>query len=346
MSTIAQAAQQSKDVIINGKTFTNNSNLSKEHAIFAAYHSTLYSGNPPREGKLSTTTVIGPLRKAILAIKFPDSGTEDVANLMASSKGTAMHEGLTQALNAYSKEHYDTMSDLGSKLDNLEKSELGYICEQRVEREINGWKISGEFDVLTPDKVIKDFKFVSNYNIKKLIEDREKLQSEWSLEEMYIKVPTYFKFVAQLSIYKFLLNHPEVKHYGSILFSLNNGSDMGKYTIDQEVTFPLRPMEEIDEYLFNQIQTIKDHLANDTIPLCSDEERGYKPGEWKLQRIGSTGKPATVRGSKCTSAAELSEFIRAKGKPGDVEVITPPKYMLCEYCKFKQVCDQYIPIED
>ena len=84
MSTIAKAANNTTDITINGKTFTNNAKLSKEHAIFGAYHSTLYTGNPPREGKLSTTTIIGPIRKAILAIRFPSSGTEDVANLMAS----------------------------------------------------------------------------------------------------------------------------------------------------------------------------------------------------------------------------------------------------------------------
>lgn len=322
MSTLAVAAQQTKDITIKGITFTNKSNLSQEHAIFAAYHSLLYSGNPPREGKLSTTTIIGPVRKAILAIKYPDTGTQDVAELMASAKGTAMHNGLTAALNEHNS---------------------GYRCEQRIEREVNGWKISGEFDVLTPDKQIKDFKFVSNYNIKQLIEDKEQLQPEWTLEDMYIKVPTYFKYVAQLSIYKFLENDPEIKPYGSILFSLNNGSDMGKYTIDQEVTFPLRPMEEIEEFLFDRVQQIKDHLSNGTIPLCSDVERGYRPGEWKLQRMGSTGKMATVRGSKCNSAAELAEFVRSNGKSGDVQVAIPPKYTLCEYCKYKQVCDQYVP---
>ena len=322
MSTIAEASQQTRDITIKGVTFTNKGNLSQEHAIFAAYHSLLYSGNPPREGKLSTTTIIGPVRKAILAIQYPDTGLQDVSTMMASSKGTAMHAGLTNALVAHNS---------------------GYRCEQRIEREVNGWKISGEFDVLTPDKQIKDFKFVSNYNIKQLIEDKEKLQPEHTLEDMYIHTPTYFKFVAQLSIYKFLENDPEIKPYGSILFSLNNGSDMGKYTIDQEVTFPLRPTEEIEEFLFDRVQQIKDHLAKGTIPLCSDVERGYRPGEWKLQRMGSTGKMATVRGSKCNSEAELTEFIRRSGKPGDVRIAIPPKYTLCEYCKFKQVCDQYVP---
>ena len=328
MSTIAQAAMQSNDIILNGKVFTNNTKLSKEHAIFAAYHSTLYSGNPPREGKLSTTTIIGSVKQALMAIKYSseETGPEDVSNLMASAKGTAMHNGLTAALQAY---------------------DSNYVCEKRIEREIEDWKISGEFDVLTPDKQIKDFKFVSNYNIKKLIEDKQALQPEWTLEDMYTKAPTYFKYVAQLSIYRYLLNDPEVKMYGSILFSLNNGSDMGKYTIDQEVTFPLRPMEEVHEFLVDRVKQIKAHIAAGTIPPCSDVERGYTPGEWKLSRVGSTGKEQTVRGSKCNSAAELSDFIRLNGRPGDKSIIIPAKYALCGYCKFKTVCDQYIPpVED
>ena len=328
MSTIAQAAIQSNDIILNGKVFTNNTKLSKEHAIFAAYHSTLYSGNPPREGKLSTTTIIGSVKQALMAIKYSSEevGPEDVSNLIASAKGTAMHNGLTAALQAY---------------------DSNYVCEKRIEREVDDWKISGEFDVLTPDKQIKDFKFVSNYNIKKLIEDKQALQPEWTLEDMYTKAPTYFKYVAQLSIYRYLLNDPEVKMYGSILFSLNNGSDMGKYTIDQEVTFPLRPMEEVHEFLVDRVKQIKAHIAAGTIPPCSDVERGYTPGEWKLSRVGSTGKEQTVRGSKCNSAAELSEFTRLNGKPGDKQIIIPPKYALCGYCKFKTVCDQYVPpVED
>ena len=327
MSIIAQAAKNTTDIEYNGQTFTNNTKLSKEHAIFAAYHSTLYSGNPPREGKLSTTTIIGSVKQALMAIKYSeaDTGPQDVSNLMASAKGTAMHNGLTAALQAYDQH---------------------YICEKRIEREVEGWKISGEFDVLTPDKQIKDFKFVSNYNIKKLIEDKQILQPEWTLEDMYIKVPTYFKYVAQLSIYRYLLNDPEVKMYGSILFSLNNGSDMGKYTIDQEVTFPLRPMEEIHEFLVGRVKQIKAHLAAGTMPDCSDVERGYTPGEWKLTRVGTTGKAQTVRGSKCNSAAELADFVRLNGRPGDQQVIIPPKYSLCNYCKFTQVCDQFVPTEE
>ena len=322
MSIIAQAVSNDNTKLsINGVEFTNNHGVPFETSIFAAYHSTLYSGGAPRVGKLSTTTLIGPLRKAIYGMLQPESTEpQDVNFLLASAKGTAMHQGMTNALTAY-----------GS----------GYVCEQRIETEVDGWKISGEFDILTPDKQIKDLKFVSNYNLKKLQEDMLILQPGMSLEEMYEQTPTYFKYQAQLSVYYYLLNDPEVKPYASILFMLNNGSDMGKFKVDQEVTFPLWPREATQEFIENRVATIKQHLADGTLPLCSDAERGYSPAEYKLQRVSPTnGQLTTVRGSKFDNYTKFREFVVAKGKLGDVEQITEAKHTLCNYCNYSSICTQ------
>ena len=322
MSIIAQAiSNDNTKLSINGVEFTNNHGVPFEHCIFAGYHSTLYSGGAPRVGKLSTTTLIGPLRKAIYGMLQPESTEpQDVNFLLASAKGTAMHQGMTNALTAY-----------GS----------GYVCEQRIETEVDGWKISGEFDILTPDKQIKDLKFVSNYNLKKLQEDMLILQPGMSLEEMYEQTPTYFKYQAQLSVYYYLLNDPEVKPYASILFMINNGSDMGKYKIDQEVTFPLWPREATQEFIENRVAIIKQHLADGTLPLCSASERGFSPAEYKLQRVSPTnGQLTTVRGSKFDNYTKFREFVVAKGKLGDVEQITEAKHTLCNYCNYSSICTQ------
>ena len=322
MSIIAQAVSNDNTKLsINGVEFTNNHGVPFETALFAGFHSTLYSGGAPRVGKLSTTTLIGPLRKAIYGMLQPESTEpQDVNFLLASAKGTAMHQGMTNALTAY-----------GS----------GYVCEQRIETEVDGWKISGEFDILTPDKQIKDLKFVSNYNLKKLQEDMLILQPGMSLEEMYEQTPTYFKYQAQLSVYYYLLNDPEIKPYASIIFMINNGSDMGKFKVDSEVTFPLWPREATQEFIENRIAIIKQHLADGTLPLCSDSERGFSPAEYKLQRVSPTnGQLTTVRGSKFDNYTKFREFIIKSGKPGDVEKIEEAKYTLCNYCSFSSICTQ------
>ena len=322
MSIIAQAVSNDNTKLsINGVEFTNNHGVPFETSIFAAYHSTLYSGGAPRVGKLSTTTLIGPLRKAIYGMLQPESTEpQDVNFLLASAKGTAMHQGMTNALTAY-----------GS----------GYVCEQRIETEVDGWKISGEFDILTPDKQIKDLKFVSNYNLKKLQEDMLILQPGMSLEEMYEQTPTYFKYQAQLSVYYYLLNDPEVKPYASIIFMINNGSDMGKFKVDSEVTFPLWPREATQEFIENRVAIIKQHLADGTLPLCSDSERGFSQAEYKLQRVSPTnGQLTTVRGSKFNNYSKFREFVIKSGRPGDVEQITEAKYALCNYCNYSSICTQ------
>ena len=322
MSIIAKAVSNDNTKLsINGVEFTNNHGVPFETALFAGYHSTLYSGGAPRIGKLSTTTLIGPLRKAIYGMLQPESTEpQDVNFLLASAKGTAMHQGMTNALTAY-----------GS----------GYVCEQRIETEVDGWKISGEFDILTPDKQIKDLKFVSNYNLKKLQEDMLILQPGMSLEEMYEQTPTYFKYQAQLSVYYYLLNDPEVKPYASIIFMINNGSDMGKFKVDSEVTFPLWPREATQEFIENRVAIIKQHLADGTLPLCSDSERGFSPAEYKLQRVSPTnGQLTTVRGSKFNNYSKFREFVIKSGRPGDVEQITEAKHTLCNYCNYSSICTQ------
>ncbi len=321
MGILMQTATQTTDITINGKTFTNEHGVPKETALLTAYYSTLYTGGKPRVGKLSTTTLIGPIRKTLYGMLNPEPIIQDIMTLLQSAKGTIIHSGMTTALQAHNS---------------------GYICEQRMETEIAGWKISGEFDILTPDKQIKDLKFTSNFSLKKLQEDQVKLQPGMTLEEMYEQVPTYFKYQAQLSIYYYLLHDPEVKPYGSIIFSLNNGSDMGRFVIDSEQTFPLWPWELTEQFITNRIKLIEEHLANDTLPDCSPTERGYVPASFKLSRMGSTGKMATVRGSIHDNEVAFRAFVRTSGRAGDQEIIEPAQYRLCNYCNYNSICNQPI----
>ena len=137
------------------------------------------------------------------------------------------------------------------------------------------------------------------------------------------------------------MNDPEVKPYASILFMLNNGSDMGKFKVDSEVTFPLWPREATQEFIEGRVATIKQHLADGTLPLCSDSERGFSPAEYKLQRVSPTnGQLTTVRGSKFDNYTKFREFIIKSGRPGDVEQITEAKHNLCNYCNYSSICTQ------
>jgi len=324
MGTLTQMNQQTYLVSPNGTKFTNNNNIPKELAIFAIYHAAQYDGKPTTATNMSVSDFLSPMRKLLYKIKNPPiEEIQDVSYIMKSAKGTSMHSGLEAALEWYG----------------------GYKQEIRSETERMGVTISGKFDLIDESTMtIKDLKNVSNYAYKKLMEDIEKLQNmdnSLSIHERLVYIPTYTKYQLQLSMYRWLNQELNLKPWGDIIFSLNDGGGMERYPIDNFHRFPLLLNEEIEEFVIDHLTKIQTYLANDTMPLCSDEERGKRNGEWKLQRVSPTNHQlATVRGSKFDNESDFRDFVKTKGKAGDVELITEPTYILCNYCPFSSICDQ------
>ena len=330
MSTLTQMNKgQQENLLIgpNGQKFTNNNNIPKELAIFAAYCSGQYDGKQTTVDFISVSDFMLPMRKLIYKIQNPPKETDepvDISKFMKSAKGTAMHSIMEQALKWYG----------------------GYTQEVRSEKVLNGTTIHGKFDMIdNTTNIIKDLKNVSNYAYKKLMADiqiLDTLDNTITLKERFQIIPTYTKYQFQLSVYRWLNSDRNLNPWGDIIFALNDGGGLERYPVDNSHRFPLLSYEEIEEFLINHINELKQHIANNTLPDCTNEERGFKPPSYKLQRMGKTGKMATVRGSKFDNESEFRKFVRLKGKPGDQEVIEPAKYVLCEYCQFNNICNQPI----
>ena len=221
----------------------------------------------------------------------------------------------------------------------------GYKQEIRSQKVIDGVVVSGKFDLIDLEtNTLKDLKHVSSYTYKKLMLDIEKIKdmdNSMSIKERLEYIPTYTKFQLQMSMYKWLNPELNLNPYGDIIFSLNDGGGMERYPIDNFHRFPLLLDEEIEEFVVNHLTELKQHLADGTLPLCSDAERGYSPAEYKLQRVSPTnGQLTTVRGSKFDNYTKFREFVVAKGKLGDVEQITEAKHTLCNYCNYSSICTQ------
>ena len=326
MSTIATIASNNQLTLTspNGTKFTNNSGIPKELAIFAIYHAAQYDGKPTTATNLSVSDFLTPMRKLIYKIQSPEiTELTDVSYIMKSAKGTAMHSGLEAALAWYG----------------------GYKQEIRSQKVIDGVVVSGKFDLIDLEtNTLKDLKHVSSYTYKKLMLDIEKIKdmdNSMSIKERLEYIPTYTKFQLQMSMYKWLNPELNLNPYGDIIFSLNDGGGMERYPIDNFHRFPLLLDEEIEEFIENRVAIIKQHLADGTLPLCSDSERGFSPAEYKLQRVSPTNHQlTTVRGSKFNNYAKFREFVIKSGRPGDVEQITEAKYTLCNYCNYSSICTQ------
>ena len=324
MSTLTNMKQEEIFISPNGQKFTNRTNIPKELLIFAIYHAAQYDGKPTTATNLSVSDFLTPMRKLIYKIQSPEiTELTDVSYIMKSAKGTAMHSGLEAALAWYG----------------------GYKQEIRSQKVIDGVIVSGKFDLIDLEtNTLKDLKHVSSYAYKKLMLDIEKIKdmdNSMSIKERLEYIPTYTKFQLQMSMYKWLNPELNLNPYGDIIFSLNDGGGMERYPIDNFHRFPLLLDEEIEEFVVNHLTELKQHLADGTLPLCSDSERGFIPAEYKLQRVSLTnGQLTTVRGSKFDNYTKFREFVVAKGKLGDVEQITEAKYALCNYCNYSSICTQ------
>jgi len=318
--TDVATAQQANLITINGKSFTNNSNVPRELSLMFAWASTQYDGKPTTATNISVSDIIGPMRKLLYKITHPvTTDSMDIMSISKSAIGTILHTGMEEALNSVG----------------------GYTQEVRSETTILGVTVSGKFDIVTPDGEIKDLKNISSFAYKLLMQDKDAVQPGLSIQEMYEQFPNYAKYTMQMSMYRYLNQELVTKPYGSILFNLTSSSFQDDFPTYSEMKFPLFPVEEIHQYLIERIKLMQQHLAAGTYPDCTPNERGTRPPSYKLQRMGKTGKLATVRGSKFDNGAEFRQFVMTKGKPGDVENIEESRHILCEYCSFSHsICDQ------
>ena len=304
----------------SGKTYTNMRNVPKETAILAMYMNENGYGGKIGSKTLSCTDLLKPIKQVIYKLRYPDVYMKDVSSIIRSAKGTAMHKAMSSALSWWNVDEY--------------------IYDQRTSKVFNGWKISGEFDIVV-DGVIKDLKYTSNFSYKKLKEDMDKIQSFESLSHLEHNHPTYFKYAMQLSIYKWLNPELITKPYGFIIFMLNNGSGFEGYSIDSEIRFTLFPTEVVEEYIKDRILEIDTYLKNDTLPNCTDTQRGLKPAEYKLKRMGKNGAMRTVNGSKFTNYQDFKNFVISKGRVGDIEDVSEAQMVICDsYCPYTNLCNQ------
>lgn len=302
-------------------TYTNNTNIPYETMLFIINQQT-YNGKPTTKDNLSVSDLLMSIRKLLLKIqKTSKKEVIDVSTLAKSAKGTALHTAYEEALRSHD-----------------------YLQEVRNETNILGVTLSGKFDMITPQSVIKDLKHCSSFSLASLKREMvtiRNLPKPPTIQECYEQYQFYFKYTMQLSLYR-MLNQDTIKHnYGYIVFVLNDGGNFGQLPIDSEVKLPLFSVKETEEWATNRIAQMQQHLADGTLPECSNLEKGTTPAEFKIQRLNSKNKWLTVKGTKTNSLREAQAYLLSeKSKPTDKLVKTPETYKLCEFCNVRNLCKE------
>jgi len=255
-----------------------------------------YTGPKVDSDTISVTTLIGSPKIHFLKCYHWKDITEDVTEAIWKLLGSACHEVVSRA---------------------EDKQDL---AEQRIEKEINGLKVSGAFDLYTKQQEILDYKITSAYSVVY----NPSGKPEW---------------VKQLNIYSYLLQHcgfpVKALKIVTILrdWAEKNYKPGGNYPEIPVVVIniPMWTKEETEKYLTERTELFKAcaKLPEAELPPCSAEDM------WAKFYIMKEGRVTPVK--KCASMEEAKSAMINDGK----HTIVEERGRCSKYCPVNRWCDQY-----
>jgi hypothetical protein len=318
---------------------TNNTNIPISLAVWLA---TDWYDHDDRPNLISTTSLLKPIREIVLARRHKAlDKIEDISTRLASAFGTAVHDAIEKAwitpgnpkkvmaLLGYPKSIIDRIIINPSIYDLIDYPEcVPVYLEQRSEKEIEGFIISGKFDFVI-EASVEDFKTTGTYG--------------------YMNGSNTQKYIEQASIYRWLNPTIILGNTANIQLIFTDWSSMearknSSYpqTKTLQQTILLMPIEETEYFISNRLKQIKNlEPESAELPLCSSEELWQKADVWKYY------KDPTKKARSTKNFDNLNEAISKlmdDGNCGEV-VHIPGKVMRCNYCSVPEVCTQYTDLK-
>lgn len=311
--------------------YTNKANVSLPLAVFLMYDSYDYDERP---NTISATTLIKPVKQIVLARQNKELAKQvDVLDLVASRMGTAIHDGCEQAWTS-SKNVRTALKVLGNSEKVVNKivinpkemvdGDIPVFVEQRHEKEIDGYIITGKYDLVLNGRL-------SDY----------KSTSVWT----YIYDSNSEKYAQQGSIYKWLVPHQITDDFVDIQYiftdwSASKSRQDASYPKTRVMTksYPLTSVEDTERAIKDklaQIERFKDSPQNE-MPPCSDEDLWATDTVWKYYKNPNNKTRAT---KNFDNPVEANKRLLDDGSVGEV-VEVKGQVKACEYCPVVGICEQ------
>lgn len=289
---------------------------------------------------ISASTIIKPLKKYILGKRVNrDTASMDVADLMASALGSAIHDSL-EAVWLDDVKRGKALTQLGIPQDvqdsilinptpeqlTANPDGIPVYFEQRAKREFMGWIISGKFDQVADGRV-QDTKSTGVFS--------------------YIKGNKDEDYRKQLSIYRWLNPTLVTDHIGQINFAF---TDWQGFRAKQDPNYPEKRFESKEFVLLSdqQVEALIQRRLEDLakywdaaeadIPECTREDLWQDEPVYKYY---SDPKKVTEGGratKNFSDPALAQQHMLEKGKGVVVPVEGQPK--ACGYCDAFEICEQ------
>jgi hypothetical protein len=284
-----------------------------------------------RPNVISATSLLKPLRQLVLPHRIPPGlALPTLASRMRTALGRAIHDAIERA---WLENHVQCMINLGypqSVIDRvrinppreaLDDDIIPVYVEQRVEKQVGKWIITGKFDIVAEGRV-QDFKTAT----------------VWS----YLNQVNKEKQSQQGSIYRWL--NPDIVYDDEIdihhiFFDWQGSKAEGPNYPPRDFimqTIPLMSMGETEHFIRRKITLIEKYwdAKEEDIPECSDEEL------WRTDPVYKYfGKAENTKSSKVfTDKSEAYVYLADKGK-GEIREVKG-SVNACRFCSAFQACTQ------
>lgn len=317
------------------KRYHNASEVPLALAVFLASDYYDYNDDPT---VISTTTLLKPTRQIILGKRIPkNNGLEDLVGKMSNRIGAAIHDAIERAWTTNYRVALDSLGYPQSVIDRIRINPtleellanpriIPIYMEQRMEKKIGKWTITGKFDFIGEGRV-QDFKSTK----------------VWS----YMNQVNADKQILQGSIYRWLdpvkikRDQMDIHH----IFTDWKASDARanpKYPQKpfQKQTFNLMSMQDTERYIINKIADIEKYAnaQEADLPFCDDEALWRSDPVYKYY---SKGVAVAKRATKVFDTMHDATKYRAmEGKGmGDIKEF-PGLVKACGYCPAYELCTQ------
>ena len=311
--------------------YTNNNNISLPLAVFLMYDDYNYD---ERNNAISATGLIRPIRQLVLTQQNPtEAKTVEISELVASRMGNAIHKGcevawtdlptVKKAVKALGAND-DAADSIRINPPYLKEGETAVYVEQRVEKTIGDFIISGQYDLVL-DGVLNDFKSTS----------------VWT----YIFDSSADSYIKQGSIYKWLSPDKITSDYININYIFTDWSaakarEKKDYPQFKALTkkYDLWSIEETENWIRNKLDAYKLHLntSQEGLPECTDEEL------WATEETFKYYKNPNKLDRSTKNFKTMDEALIRKSEDGDVGIIktVPGTVKHCPYCPVVNICTQ------
>jgi hypothetical protein len=310
--------------------YTNKDNVSLPLAVWLMHDDYDYD---TRDNVVSATALLKPIRALVLIDQHKGlDKTVDIMSLVSSRMGSAIHaiaekawtnrKNISKALEALQ------VSNLDDKLvinpDKVKEGEIPIYVEQRHEKEIDDYIISGKYDLIV-DGTVSDYKSTS----------------VWS----YIFDSNALKYTQQASIYKWLApdritdNNVHIQYIftdWSAAQAMRDSSYPQTRVLTKE--YPIWSTEQTKFFISEKIKLLKQYKDSpqEDLPECNKEELWESETKYKYYKNPAKMARAT---KNFDTLEEANVRLATDGGVGTV-VTVPGEVKACRYCEVSDVCKQ------